>query len=143
MLTSTIIIDTGPLVALTDEKDQQHLWAWRASQQLKAPLLTCDAVLSETWFLLRHLPKAQAKLLALLKQELIHSRFDSLAETDNLIELLQKYADLPMSFADACLVRMCELHPDSLIFTLDSDFTIYRRRRTEPIPQISPTTPTH
>lgn len=56
MLTSTIIIDTGPLVALTDEKDQQHLWAWRASQQLKAPLLTCDAILSETWFLLRHLP---------------------------------------------------------------------------------------
>lgn len=123
MVKATVIIDTGPLVALTDEKDQSHAWARHESAQLKAPFLTCDAVLSEAWFLLRQLPKAQAKLLTLLAQGLIQSQFDSLAEKDNLIRLLQKYADLPISFADACLVRMSELRPASLVFTLDSDFT--------------------
>ncbi len=138
MVKASVIIDTGPLVALTDEKDQHHQWARRESAQLNSPFLTCDAVLSEAWFLLRQLPQAQAKLLALLTKSLIQSQFDSLAEMDSLIKLLQKYANVPISFADACLVRMSELCPDCLIFTLDSDFTIYRRHRTEAIPLLIP-----
>jgi len=52
--------------------------------------------------------------------------------------LLKKYADVPISFADACLVRMAELHPDSAVFTLDSDFKIYRRNGRQAIPLIFP-----
>ena len=44
----------------------------------------------------------------------------------------------PMDFADACLVRMSERYPDSQVLTLDSDFTIYRRHRREPIPVLMP-----
>lgn len=139
MVNSTIIIDTGPLVALTNERDQYHSWARQESVQLKAPFKTCDAVLSEAWFLLRTLPKAQEKLLLLIQKELIQSQFNSTPETINLTELLRKYANVPMSFADASLVRMSELDQDCIVFTTDSDFTIYRRNRAEAIPLIYPT----
>jgi predicted nucleic acid-binding protein len=120
------------------DRDQYHDWARQQSAQLKAPFVTCDAVLSEAWFLLRDLPKAQGKMLSLLRNGLIHPRFDSFTEMSNLIGLLQKYADAPMSYADACLVRMIEMQPGSLIFTTDSDFRIYRQHRDQLIPLIIP-----
>jgi predicted nucleic acid-binding protein len=141
MVKPTIIIDTGPLVAMTNERDQYHAWARRESVKLKAPFKTCDAVLSEAWFLLRTLPKAREKLLLLLQKGLIHSQFDSLPDIHKLIEMLRRYANVPMSFADACLVRMSELERDCVIFTTDSDFTIYRRNRNETIPLIFPPQP--
>lgn len=141
MVKVPVIIDAGPLAALVHDRDQYHAWARQQVSQLRAPFLTCDAVLSETWFLLRNLPKAQDKLLALWQQGLICSRFDSASETDRLIELLRKYASVPMSFADACLVRMSELDNNVTIFTADSDFSIYRRNRNETIPLILPTQP--
>ena len=48
-------------------------------------------------------------------------------ERANLRELLHRYRNRPMSLADACLVRMSEIHRGSEIFTLDGDFRIYRR----------------
>ena len=52
--------------------------------------------------------------------------------------LVRHYQNVPMSLADACLVRMSELYPDSSILTLDSDFTIYRKNRNQTIPVIMP-----
>jgi predicted nucleic acid-binding protein len=101
MVNSTVIIDAGPLVALTNERDQYHAWTRQESVKLKAPFMTCDAVLSEAWFLLRTLPKAQEKMLSLLQKGLIQSQFNSAPETATLTELLRKYANVPMSFADA------------------------------------------
>ncbi len=51
---------------------------------------------------------------------------------------MQRYADQPMSFADACLVRMTELHPDSMLITLDGDFRVYRRHGRQAIPLATP-----
>ncbi len=138
MVNSTIIIDAGPMVALTNERDQYHAWARQESVNLKAPFKTCDAVLSEAWFLLRALPKAQEKMLSLMQKGLIQSQFNSTPEMVNLIELLRRYANVPMSFADACLVRMSELDQDCVIFTTDSDFRIYRWNRNEMVPLIIP-----
>lgn len=59
-------------------------------------------------------------------------------EKQSVKRLLEKYADVPMSFADACLVRMSELYPDSAVFTTDNDFTIYRRNGRQQIPLIFP-----
>ncbi|MDZ4698096.1 MAG: hypothetical protein SH809_00200 [Rhodothermales bacterium] len=59
-------------------------------------------------------------------------------EADSIEFLLERYANVPMDLADACLVRLCELHPSSSILTLDSDFSIYRKNRTESIPIILP-----
>ncbi|HMV48072.1 MAG TPA: PIN domain-containing protein [Blastocatellia bacterium] len=141
MLNAAVIIDAGPLAALVHDRDQYHAWVRQQASQLKAPFLTCDAVLSETWFLLRNLPKAQDKLLALWQQGLIRSDFDSASETDKLIELLRKYANVPMSFADACLLRMSELQANSVVFTADSDFLIYRQNRNQTIHQVFPQQP--
>jgi predicted nucleic acid-binding protein len=52
--------------------------------------------------------------------------------------LMQRYESVPMSLADACLVRMSEIYPNSSILTLDSDFTIYRKHRHQIIPLIMP-----
>jgi predicted nucleic acid-binding protein len=140
MVTAVAIIDTGPLVALTHERDQYHEWARQQSAQLTAPFLTCEAVLSEAWFLLRSLPKAQEKVLRLLEQGLLNVSFNSAAEINHLTELLRRYASVPMSVADACLVRMSELTSDCVIFTTDSDFNIYRRHGNQVIPVIIPPT---
>ncbi len=65
--------------------------------------------------------------------------FPLVSEIDALVQLVKKYRAIPMSLADACLVRMSELHPASPILTLDRDFTIYRRNRRQRIPLLSPT----
>ena len=59
-------------------------------------------------------------------------------EAAALEALLTRYQDTPMSLADACLVRLAELHADSRIFTLDSDFQHYRRNRRQLIPLLYP-----
>lgn len=138
MISATIIIDTGPLVALTNARDQYHSWARQQSARLTIPYLTCEAVWSETWFLLRALPRAQEKLLLFLSEGLVQINFNSSVEVSNLMPLLQRYANVPMSVADACLVRMSELINDCAVFTTDSDFNIYRRHRNQLIPLILP-----
>jgi predicted nucleic acid-binding protein len=134
MTRTTVLIDTGPLVALTHQRDQYHQWARQEAANLKAPFLTCEAVWSEAWFLLQKLPLAQAKLLHLLENGLIQIRFNASGETASLLSLLRRYANVPMSVADACLVRMSELQSDCVVFTTDSDFNIYRRNGNQLIP---------
>ena len=52
--------------------------------------------------------------------------------------LMRRYRNRPMSLADACLVRLSELHPGGRVFTLDSDFRIYRRHGNKVIPVLMP-----
>jgi predicted nucleic acid-binding protein len=59
-------------------------------------------------------------------------------EVESVAALMRRFAEVPMSMADACLVRMTELAPDSSVLTLDSDFTVYRRNRRQVVPVISP-----
>ena len=51
---------------------------------------------------------------------------------------MAKYHDIPMSLADACLVRMAELLPDPVVLTTDSDFAVYRRFGRRVVPYLSP-----
>ena len=74
----------------------------------------------------------------MIDRGLLEVRFDFQDEREATLRLLRKYADRPMSFADACLVRMSELHRDSQVLTLDRDFTAYRRNGREGIPLIAP-----
>ena len=62
--------------------------------------------------------------------------FAFVAHREETLRLLRRYVDTPMSFADACLVRMTELHDDPVVFTTDSDFQIYRRNGRQAIPLI-------
>ena len=133
-----VIVDTGVLIALIDRLDQHHTWAVEQLKQIKPPLLTCEAVISESWFLLQRVKNGRETLIQLLTQKYVVVQFDLYTELEVVIALLNRYQSVPVSLADAELVRMSELHPNSLIFTLDSDFQIYRKNRDRHIPLLIP-----
>ncbi len=133
-----VILDTGPLVALINGRDKYHKWSVRQWAQIDPPLLTCESVLSEACFLLGSLDRGQRAILELLQRRVLHIPF-KLAENVNQIgRLLQKYSNIPMSLADACLVLMTEVYPESLVLTIDADFRIYRKNKRQVIPTLSP-----
>ena len=133
-----VIIDTGPLVAFLVKEEMHHPWVIEQFQDLPAPFLTCDPVLTETFFLVRKLPQGTAKFFTLLNSGLLDIDFSLISEAAALEKLVQRYANVPMSLADACLVRLAKLHPRSVVFTLDHDFQIYRQERHQPIPLLMP-----
>jgi uncharacterized protein len=125
-------------VAYLKRDDKDHDWAREMFHRLTSPLRTCDAALSEAFFLLRQTHGGTGKLLALLERGLGIPDFNLLAELAAVGQLLRRYESVPMSLADACLVRMAELHRDATVFTLDGDFKIYRRHKRQMIPLIHP-----
>ena len=133
-----VIADTSILVALIDQRDQYHAWASEQLGSISPPLMTCEAVISESWFLLKRVRREREALLLLLEQDQVSVEFDLNAEQASVIALMRRYQSVPASVADAELVRMAELHPNSSVFTLDSDFQIYRKNRNTPIPLITP-----
>lgn len=133
-----VVIDTGPLVALLNRRDRHHGWVREVLDTVEPPIFTCEAVVSEACFLLGRLRGGQDTVLELLSQDVLKVDFRMLSEIDALRDLMRKFANVPMSLADACLVRMTELDEQSLIVTLDSDFRVYRRNRRQVIPTIMP-----
>jgi predicted nucleic acid-binding protein len=133
-----VIIDAGPLVAFLVKEETHHQWVMEQFQRLAAPFLTCEAVLTEAFFLVRKLPRGTAKFFTLINSGLLEIDFSIIAEGPALEKLVQRYANIPMSLADACLVRLAKLHPQAVVFTLDQDFQIYRRDGRQPIPLLMP-----
>ena len=133
-----IIVDTGPLVALLNGSDVYHEWARNTMSRLKPPLFTCEPVLAEAAYLVRRLPGGPQAVLDLLARGVVQVDFRVDSDLLALRTLLTKYASVPMSLADACLVRMSEVMPRSHILTLASDFKVYRRRGRLAIPLIAP-----
>ena len=132
------ILDTGPLVAALRrpaDKDPFTPWAARLLRTLPYPLFTCDAVLTEA----AHFLRSPAKLLEAMERGLLVSRFDTQAAAPRLAELVEKYSDRPMDFADACLVCMSEQARECTIVTMDrADFGVYRRHGRDLIPLLLP-----
>ena len=132
------LLDTGPLVAAfrrPEDKDPFTPWAARLVRSLPYPLFTCDAVLAEA----AHFLRSPAKLIEAVNRGLLASRFDTQTAAPRLAELIEKYADHPMDFADACLVCMSEQTRDCTIVTIDrADFAVYRRHGREAIPLLLP-----
>ena len=138
MMRSKVLVDTGILVALIDRSDRHHAWVCEQLKLIVPPLLTCEAVVSEAWFLLGRVRNGRETLIQLLTLRQVQVCFDLDREWDRVSLLLQCYASVPVSLADAELVRMAELYPQSVIFTLDSDFQVYRKDRDRVIPVLSP-----
>jgi predicted nucleic acid-binding protein len=132
-----VILDTSVLVALINRNDPNHVWSVREWAQLKPPVLTCEAVISETCFLLKRKYLIEA-VFEMIEVGAIAIAFNLQEETSNIRVLMGRYESVPMSFADACLVKMSEQISNSTVMTLDSDFKIYRKRRNEEIPVIQP-----
>ena len=123
-----MMIDTGPLVAFLCQADARHQWVTTQLDDVNPPLLTCEAVISETCFLLqRHHADASA-VLALLRQQLLTVPFRISEESESIFQLMSKYADVPMDLADGSLLVVAEMMGIQHIVTIDSDYAIYRTK---------------
>ncbi|MCP5517719.1 MAG: PIN domain-containing protein [Verrucomicrobiales bacterium] len=125
------LVDAGPLVALlTGQATDWQAWAVNQLTSRPVPLFTCDAVLAEA----AHLLGGPAPLLRMMNDHLLVTQFDSQVNAVRLERLVRKYADLPMDFADACLLVMAEQHPEAEILTFDRrDFGVYRLSNGRPV----------
>ncbi len=137
-MSGTVIADTGPLVAYLDKRDEFHKWAKEQMREFTEPLVSCEAVIAEALFLLRRGGIDPQLLLQLVERGIvvISIRLDD--EIAALRKLIARYRSVPMALADACLVRLAELHEQCIVWTIDSDFTIYRRNGRRPIPLLMP-----
>ena len=133
-----VVVDTGPLVALLNRRDRHHAWVRQVLDTVEPPIFTCEAVVSEACFLLGRLAGGEDALLALLANRVVTIDFQLHTEIETVRGLMRKFATVPMSLADACLVRMSELDVQTTILTLDGDFRVYRRNRRHVIPTIMP-----
>jgi predicted nucleic acid-binding protein len=132
------MLDAGPLVAYLSGRDRNHKWAVSQFAALLPPLVTCEPVLAEACFLVRQNSGRPADVLKLLQRGIFQIGLVVETEAAALECLMDRYADTPMSLADACLVRLSELHADCRVFTLDSDFNRYRRNGRQMIPLLAP-----
>jgi predicted nucleic acid-binding protein len=136
-VTRVTLLDTGPLVAFLSAGDQHHPWAADAIDALGGRLISCEAVLGEASFVLardRHRRSVVLELAERMGVELPPLG----PELRTLRQLMDKYATVPMSFADACLVRLADLHPSAVVMTCDADFRTYRRSNRRVINTLMP-----
>jgi len=128
------ILDAGPLVAFLNDRDEHHNWAIEMVQRLPEPLWTCEPVLAEAG----HLSNQAEAILEMLASGVIRIGLELEDQTDGVLRLLRKFGPR-MDLADACVVRMSEIFPDSQVFTTDrQDFSIYRRNSREVIAVLLP-----
>ena len=126
-----ILLDSGPLVALLSKNDANHARARRIFAECLPPFRSCEAVVAEACFLMRKIDAAGPAEVVALGRRGVYSIAVSLADHwPNLEALLRKYADRPISLADACLIRCAEIHHEARILTFDGDFAVYRWART-------------
>ena len=132
----SLVVDAGFLVALWNPKDQHHLWAMAAAERNPPPWIVCEAVFTETDHLLGQ--AGRVTLRRAVRRGAIRLLATIAAETAAILDLLDKYDDVPMSVADACIVRLTETLPDPLVLTTDQDFNVYRRHSRRVVPCLLP-----
>ncbi len=131
-MAASVLADAAFLIALLSKRDAHHSWAAIQARELARPWSTCEAVLSEAFHVLG--AAGAPALRAMLQRRVLLVAFDLGQHVEPVLKLMHKYADVPMSLADACLVRMTEAFSDSLILTTDTDFRLYRRHSRQVVP---------
>ena len=109
------MVDAGFLVAVLSRRDSHHEWAVQQASENSLPWYTCEAVLSEAYHLLGE--RGASGLNAMLSRRAVVARFNLDDNVEAVVAFLEKYTSVPMSFADACLVRMSETMADPLVLT--------------------------
>lgn len=129
------IADSGLIIAALDAGDAHHDWATELMRREEPPWLVCEAVLAEISASIGTAEPA----LEMLKMGDLRIAFDLDTEKLAVLTLIKKYRDQEINLADACVVRMSELFPDSLVFTVDKrDFLVYRRNGNRAIKCVFP-----
>ena len=124
-----VLVDASFLIALYNKSDINHARCARFLNEFDAPLLTCEAVLTESLHMLRFVNGAARSILASIESGALEIRFDLAKSAGAVSTTLEKYRDTPADFADACLIEMADQLGTGDILTLDSDFRHYRWRR--------------
>ena len=132
-----VVLDTGPLVAYLYPPDTYHDWAVEQFSALDLPFVTCEPVITEACFLLARNRLPPARVLEAMERGVVRIDFQLAEEAALVRQSIERYANVPMSLADACLVRLADM-TGLPICTLDSDFAIYRTRRGRALNLISP-----
>jgi predicted nucleic acid-binding protein len=132
----SVLVDAGFIVALLSRRDAHHEWAVTHAAEFPPPWSTCESVLSEAFHLLG--PPGSGTFGALLRRRALLVGFALAEHMEAIVKLLEKFSDVPMSLADACLVRMTETLADPIILTTDEDFRVYRRNGRQIVPCVTP-----
>jgi uncharacterized protein len=135
-MVKNVLVDAGFVVALLSSRDTHHQWAVTQASELPPAWSTCEAVLSEAFYLLGQ--RGAPNLAALLRRRALVVAFELAENLEPVLKLIAKYSNVPMSLADACLVRMTETLADPIILTTDEDFRVYRRHSRQVVPCVTP-----
>jgi uncharacterized protein len=133
-----VILDASPLIAYFDAAEDHHAWCIHQFEAVKPPLLSCEAAMAEAIYVVESRGGDSDRIFEFLRQGVIQLPFRLNDEIEAVIALRRRYSDVPMSLADACLLRMSETRTNARVFTLDGDFKIYRRHGRQVIPLIFP-----
>ena len=134
----TVLLDTGPWVALLSRNDTHHRWAVEQFRLLPPPFLSCEAVVAETCFLLKRSGFDPLLTLQFIDRGVVQLPFVLQEQISAVSSLFKRYENVPASLADAALIRLAEINDSPLLLTTDSDFHIYRRHGRQTIPLVSP-----
>ena len=126
-MTSTLL-DTGVIVALLDRSERHHSECVEVLSELAGSLVTCEACIAETCYLLRGIRGAPEAVVSNVANGLFRIPIGLNDQASSVERLLKKYRDVPMDLADACLVDLADRLGTGRILTLDSDFEVYRWR---------------
>ncbi len=121
-----VLLDTGVIVALLDRSERLHEACAAGVRELEAPLITCEAVVAESCYLLRNLAGAAEAVIDNVAAGIFQIPFQLSREAVGVKQVLHKYRDRKMDLADACLIRLADEFGTADILTLDRDFTVYR-----------------
>lgn len=133
-----LLLDIGPWVALMCKNDRYHQWSRDQFAVHRGPFLTCEAVVAETCFFISRGGFDPAKALMFIERGAVQMAIDLQAEVAPVRALFERYENVPASLADACLIRLSELHVASRVLTIDRDFRIYRRRGRQALDLVIP-----
>jgi predicted nucleic acid-binding protein len=126
------LLDTGFIVALLDRSERFHKACARTVREVEAPLVTCEAVITESCYLLRNLSGAPEAVIENIAAGIFQVPFQLSRDTAGVKQVLRKYEDRKIDLADACLIRLADQFGTADILTLDQDFAIYRWGKNKP-----------
>ena len=124
---NAVCIDSGPLVALYRTKQTRHEEAKQFVTAQSGPLVTTYPVITEVVYLLTFSARAQRSFLSWAHTTLTIDA-DTTTDLPRIVEIMEKYEDLPADFADASLLAMCERRGIEQIASFDKDFDVYRTK---------------
>jgi predicted nucleic acid-binding protein len=120
-----MLVDTGAIVAALDRSELHHQ-ACAEALTTTTTLITCEAVLAESCYLLRRFPGAAERILQNVAEGILQVPFQLSPSAPALVRIFRKYRDRQVDLADACLIHLAAEFKTGDILTLDRDFRIYR-----------------